>query len=280
MVAHRLREGVPIPVAAMQLLMQADTPEAARSALECVDAPIHGQLRRVADLIASNPDAWHTVRRLAGSARHAPVEGDAVAQWSELFDRLVRISPEGSVALYSLGSAQLLAEATGEIVTMLDAWGLLREAAAVLDIGCGIGRLEAALSARVAAITGLDIAPAMLDEARRRCGALPNVDFRRCSGSDLRGIANESVDLVALVDTLPYLILSGIEIAASLLADSARVLRPGGSVLVLNFSYRDDADADLADLARLAARGGLHFLRADWRPFESWDAPAFQLVKR
>ena len=38
--------------------------------------------------------------------------------------------------------------------------------------------------------------------------------------------------------------------------EAARVLKPSGHFLILNFSYRGDLDADRADISRLAARAG------------------------
>jgi hypothetical protein len=88
--------------------------------------------------------------------------GDAVAAIREQFDRAVAVAPEASVALYSLGSADIVDRATTEIV-------LLRPDAAVLDVGCGIGRLERFLAPQVGAITAIDVSAAMIEEARRRC---------------------------------------------------------------------------------------------------------------
>lgn len=170
-------------------------------------------------------------------------------------------------------------DSTAEIIELLDDWGLLDPDSAVLDIGCGMGRLEAALAPRVASVTGIDVSQAMLAAACLRCADLPNVRFLLSSGRDLEGIASESVDLVLLVDTLPYLILSGFALAARLCAESARVLAPGGSLLILNATYVGDADADLAELVQLADGARLEFHRADWRPLRSWDAPAFQLTR-
>ena len=76
-----------------------------------------------------------------------------VAAIREQFDRAVAVAPEAAVALYSLGSADILERATSEIVNRLAEWGLLRSDASVLDIGCGIGRIERALAPQVGAIT-------------------------------------------------------------------------------------------------------------------------------
>lgn len=291
--ARQLSEGDPPPIAAMQLLMQAATPAEADAALlvaqslepaavtddSALGSRAARSLRRVADLISDNPGAWYTVHRVARSIEHRPVAGDALGHWASLFDSLVRVSPEASVALYSLGNAHLLAESTVEIVQLLDTWGLLEPPPVVLDIGCGIGRLEAALASRVASMTGIDISQAMLEEAERRCCGLSNVRFALGKGSDLAGIKDESVDLLLLIDTLPYVMLSGSRLAAQLLAECRRVLEPGGSLLILNASYSGDADADLAELERLAECARLEVHRADWRPLGSWDAPAFQLTR-
>lgn len=290
--ARLVSDGEPPQIAAMQLLLQAETPAEAQAALLAAQMlPPAGALgdsnlpasrsasalRRIRDLIADNPGAWHTVHRVAASIAHRPVQGDALAHWANVFDGLVRLSPEGSVALYSLGDARLLEDATAEIVALLAERGLLDESTVVLDVGCGIGRLEAALAPHVASVYGIDISQAMLEEARRRCGHLANVRFALGSGSDLAGIADGSVDLLLLIDTLPYVMLSGPALAAKHFTESARVLERSGSLLVLNATYGGDADADLIELAQLAEWAGLEIHRADWRPLSSWDAPAFQL---
>jgi ubiquinone/menaquinone biosynthesis C-methylase UbiE len=69
------------------------------------------------------------------------------------------------VALYSLGSPDILDRATSEIVARLAEWELLRLDLMVLDIGCGIGRVERALAPHVGAITGIDVSPCMIGES-------------------------------------------------------------------------------------------------------------------
>ena len=279
--AQCAERGASAPVTAMRLLMEADSPELAHDALR--RSARHGaltahHLERVADLIARHPTGWATVRAVARAARHEPAPRGA-AHWSTIFDRLVHISPEASVALYSLGSPNLLARATEEIVALLCEWGLLSPAPTVLDIGCGIGRLEAALAPCARAITGLDVSPAMIAEARKRHGALENVRFEVSDGVRLTGIDEGSVDLVTLVDTFPYLFLSEGDLPERQVLEAARVLRSGGSLLVFNVSYRGDLQADRADLTRFADAAGLHLLRWEPSPFSIWDAPAAQLTK-
>jgi len=274
---------LPTRVAAMHLLMEAESPQAAQTAvlraLQSTGAPGAQRLHHLEGLVAEHPQAWTTVHAILAQVQHSPTAGDSVARWAGLFDAAVRISPEASVALYSLGSPRLLAAATLEIVALLSQWGLLGLDRTVLDIGCGIGRLDAALSPLSAAVVGIDISPGMIAQARTRCAGFPNVRLLLGSGHDLAGIADCSIDLVVLVDTLPYLLLSEGELAGRYFAEIARVLHASGDALILNFSYRDDLSADRNDLERLIQPLGLSLARAVERPCASWDAPAFHLVK-
>jgi len=170
--------------------------------------------------------------------------------------------------------------ATLEVVAALSDWGLLGLERTVLDIGCGIGRLEAALSPLSGAVIGLDVSAAMIEQARTRCAGFPNVRLLLGSGHDLAGIADDSVDLTVLVDTFPCLLLSEGELAERLLAEIARVLRVGGDLVILGFSHRDDVVSERRDLERLAQPRGLSLARTVTRACASWDAPAFHLTKR
>lgn len=274
---------MPARVAAMHLLMEADSPEAAQEAMLRVRAASGasgaGRLHDLESLIAEHPRAWTTVRAILASVQHRPVTGDSIARWAGLFDAAVRISPEASVALYSLGSPRLLAAATLEVISVLTQWGLLGLDRTVLDVGCGIGRLETALSPLTAAVIGVDVSSGMIAEARARCAGFPNVRILLGSGHDLAGVADGSVDLTLLVDTVPYLFLSEGELVGRYLAEVSRVSRAGADVVILNFSYRDDVDADRFDLERLAEPLGLSLAGMSEHPCASWDAPAFHLVR-
>jgi SAM-dependent methyltransferase len=206
--------------------------------------------------------------------------GDGVDAIRRQFDSAVALAPEASVALYSLGSAEILDRATSEIVARLVEWNLLRRASTILDIGCGIGRIERALAPHVGAITGIDVSPGMLEEARRRCGDLWNVDFEQCDGRDLGSYSARRFDLILAVDSFPYLFAAGPEIVSRHLQDSARILRPGGAVVILNFSYRgDEEEADRSDVERLAGICGFKVERAGTRDFKLWDGLTFLLSR-
>jgi hypothetical protein len=58
--------------------------------------------------------------------------------------------------------------------------------------------------------------------------------------------------------------------------EAARVLRPGGDLLIFNLSYRGDLDCDRADLAALAG-DRFAVVRDGTRDLRLWDAPAFHL---
>jgi SAM-dependent methyltransferase len=148
----------------------------------------------------------------------------------------------------------------------------------VLDLGCGIGRVSAALAPRCRSVLGLDVSPNMVAEARRRHGVVPGLRFDMTSGTGLGALASASSDLVLAVDSFPYVMQAGRAIADRHLADAARVLRPGGGALaILNLSYRGDLDADRADAVRWAAAGGWALAINGAAPFVLWDGAAFLL---
>jgi len=200
-----------------------------------------------------------------------------VARVAAAFDRAVAVAPEASVAAYSLNDAAALAAATGEIAAWLAREGLVGPDRDVLDLGCGIGRVSAALAPLCRSVLGLDVSPNMVAEARRRHAGVPNLRFGTTPGTDLSALGEASFDLVLAVDSFPYVVQAGAAVADRHLADTARVLRPGGALAVLNLSYRGDPEADRADAARWAAAGGWTLAVDGGAPFALWDGTAFLL---
>jgi SAM-dependent methyltransferase len=201
----------------------------------------------------------------------------AIATIREQFDRAVAIAPEAAVALYSLGSAETLGRATAEIAARLDEWGLLGPKVTALDIGCGIGRLEIALAPRVRAMTGIDVSPGMIDEAQKRCTGLANVDFAVCDGAGLAALASCRFDLILAVDAFPYLVAADPAFAERHIADAAQLIPSGCALVILNYSYRGDLDADRSDVADLSQRYGFRVERNGTRDFTLWDGVTFLL---
>ena len=223
------------------------------------------------------------VDRLAGeiardSGDHAALDPQGgVARIAAFFDRAVDHSPEASVALYSLGDPAILAAATAEIVAWLLARGLLGGRADVLDLGCGVGRVAAALAPSCRSVLGLDVSPKMVAEARRRCAGIEGLRFEATGGRDLDGLPPASLDLVLAVDSFPYVIQAGEGVAERHVAGAARALRGGGALVLLNLSYGRDLAADRADAAAWAGRHGFAVEADGDRPFAIWDAVAFVL---
>jgi len=201
----------------------------------------------------------------------------AVARVAAAFDRAVAVAPEASVAAYSLNDPETLAAATGEVVDWLAREALIAPDRDVLDLGCGIGRVSAALAPRCRSVLGLDPSPNMVAEARRRHGAAPGLRFDTTPGTDLSALPVASFDLVLAVDSFPYIVQAGAAVADRHFADATRALRPGGAFAILNLSYRGDLEADRADAARWAAAGGWTLAADGVAPFTLWDGTAFLL---
>jgi SAM-dependent methyltransferase len=208
--------------------------------------------------------------RLEAVARAGAVHGAGIGldATRAMFDRLVAISPEASVAAYSLGDPATLQRATVELVEWLRAEALLAGRPRVLDLGCGIGRVAAAIAPEAEAVLGLDISAGMIAAARARHAAIGNLRFAICGGGDLAGVADAAFDLVLAVDVFPYAVQAGL--AEGLLAEAARVTRPGGTVVILNWSYDDTA---------APAAHGLRPRCAAMRPFRLWDATVHRLAR-
>jgi CelD/BcsL family acetyltransferase involved in cellulose biosynthesis/SAM-dependent methyltransferase len=259
----------------MRVLIGATDRAEAERAVAAAPAAVRG-------LWAQHPGAFGLVHGVLGDAEHggvAPSPEGGVAAWADFFDRAVRTSPEGSVALYSIGDAGLLRAATEEVVGRLRDWGLVAPGRDVLDLGCGIGRIAAALAEEVGSVTGVDVSREMLAEARRRCAGWPNVRFVHGSGLDLEGLADGAFDLMLAVDSFPYLVQAGMSVAERHFYEARRVLRAGGALVVLQLSYRGDPALDRADVQRLADASGLVVLRAGLPAFAGWDALAFHLAR-
>ena len=282
-------------VALMQLLIETEDAAAVRATVDEVtrraasvsrssDSLLRDRVDDLTQLVVENEPGCERIAQMLrsnmDSSEMAPSIDEGIAFCERLFDWSVQQSEEASVALYSLGNPQLLERATREIIAQLELWNILSQKRVVLDIGCGIGRIAAELAPRVSKVYGIDVSTKMIDAALRRCASLTNVSLQKGSGRDLREFADESIDTAIAVDTFPYIYQSGADLVSMHFAESARVLRPGGDLVILNYSYRDDERADVADVTRFAAEHGFDVVIAGDRPFALWDGLAFHLRKK
>jgi cyclopropane fatty-acyl-phospholipid synthase-like methyltransferase len=260
----------------MQLLIETEDVASARAAVRGVD--------ELEQLIVANAAGCERIAAMlradVDSAKPARSVEEGIAFCERLFDWSVQQSEEASVALYSLGNPHLLALATAEIVSQLRAWGAVTRDTALLDIGCGIGRLLVALAPEIRSATGIDVSAEMVKAARRRCAPYPNVTVIKGDGRGLGQLDDESFDVAVAVDSFPYLRQSGYALVERFFAESARVLKPGGQFVILNYSYSEDDDTDAKEVRSLAARNGLEVRLAGERPFELWDGLAFRMTKQ
>ena len=229
----------------------------------------HEGCERVADMLREHPDP---------ATMSGPPE-EVIATFRRFFNRSVTRNEEASIAAYSLGDPGVLSQVTDEIMSLLDEWGLLDPDHKVLEIGSGIGRMQAALSPRVAEAHGIDIAPKMVETARRRCAGLPNVHFALSSGRDLADFPDERFDLVLAVDSFPYVHQAGPAVVERHFEEAARVLTPGGEFVILHFSYRDTIETDRHDVRRLCRATGFSLVMNGAQPFKLWDGVVFRCRK-
>lgn len=114
-------------------------------------------------------------------------------------------------------------------------------ASAVLDLGCGPGEMTAELARRFGAecrLTGLDLAPGMLDEARRRHGTAIRW---LCADAAELPLADHGLDLV--VSNLAIQWCPDLE---AVLGEVHRVLRPGGRAVINTLGPGTLAEVDRA----------------------------------
>ncbi|MBR0872743.1 class I SAM-dependent methyltransferase [Bradyrhizobium tropiciagri] len=118
-----------------------------------------------------------------------------------------------------------------------------------LDVGCGEGRFCRILKTAGVSPIGIEPTAALLDAARQRD---PSGDYRRGRAEQLE-FADASFDLV-----VSYITLVDIPDFRSAIREMARVVRPGGSLLIANLTGFTSAGAEQGWIRDEAGRR-LHF---------------------
>jgi ubiquinone/menaquinone biosynthesis C-methylase UbiE len=111
----------------------------------------------------------------------------------------------------------------------LDRAGFAPAGKAMLELGCGAGRMTHSFALQFDRVIALDISAQMLDRARKILQSAGNIEWRQANGVDLRGVPNESMDFA-----FSYLVLQHLPDGKSVFSyirELMRVLREQGICL-------------------------------------------------
>jgi ArsR family transcriptional regulator len=167
---------------------------------------------------------WHLVRDQVGATPSA--RQDLVRAERVMHERRTM-----SQAFFSSRAGQwdrVRAELYGTRGDLTPLAALLDPSFVVGDLGCGSGQTSATLAPFVQRVIAVDESTAMLGAARERIGHHANVELRAGRLEDL------PVDDAALDMAVLSLVLHFVVDPTAVFAEAARVLRPGGVLLVVD----------------------------------------------
>ena len=137
------------------------------------------------------------------------------------------------------------------VVAMVASSLASREPGVALDAACGTGRFAEFLAKRGHRVIGVDSSPDMLAHARRR---VPDAEFRLAE-LDRLPLPDDSVDVIVCALALVH-----VPRLHPVLAEFARVLRPGGDLVI------SDIHHELVTRARRSPPAARRASRASYPP--------------
>jgi ArsR family transcriptional regulator len=184
-------------------------------------------------------DLDHGARRLWQVVREQVAASPAARRDAERLRQVLAERRTRSEEFFASSAGQwdrLRAELFGSRTELLPLLGLLGSDSVVGDLGCGTGQLTQALAPFVGRVIAVDASAAMLRAARTRVDGQDNVEIRRGELEALP-IDDAALDVACLVLVLPYL-----ADPALVFGEAARVLKPGGRLLVTDMLPHDNAE--------------------------------------
>jgi ubiquinone/menaquinone biosynthesis C-methylase UbiE/DNA-binding transcriptional ArsR family regulator len=172
---------------------------------------------------------WALVREQVGST-------PAAAQDQRRFQAALAERRTKSQEFFSSSAAQwdrLRDELFGERFHLAALAGFANSEWTVGDLGCGTGQVSAALAPFVARVIAVDASAAMLQAARKRLHDFDSVDLRR---GELEALP---VDDARLDAATLMLVLHHVPEPERALAEVARVLKPGGRLIIVDMLPHD-----------------------------------------
>jgi ubiquinone/menaquinone biosynthesis C-methylase UbiE len=198
-----------------------------------VSARAEGTSRRYAmpgaELDPAARRLWHLVRDQVGATPSA--RQDLVRAERVMHERRTM-----SQAFFSSRAGQwdrVRAELYGTRGDLTPLAALLDPSAIVGDLGCGSGQTSATLAPFVERVIAVDESSAMLAAAHERVGHHANVELRSGRLEDLP-VDDGSLDMAVL-----SLVLHFVVDPSAVFAEAARVLRPGGCLLVVDMEQHE-----------------------------------------
>ena len=185
------------------------------------------RLYRQASLGSSSRQIWDTVRsEVAGTA--------AGQQDDQRLTAVLAARRERSAAFFSAAAGdweRVREELFGTSAELLPLLALLDPEMVIADLGCGTGQISRSLAPFVRRVIGVDASDAMLEAASAHVPA--NVELRAGQLEHLP-INDAEADCALLLLVLHYVVDP-----VAVLAESARVLKPGGRLLVVDMMPHD-----------------------------------------
>lgn len=155
----------------------------------------------------------------------------------ELWNTLSRKSRLGFVSHLQKGAVwdEEEFQVTGErfverMMERLEEYGSVEPAdAAILEIGCGVGRFLRPLASRSNTVTGIDFSEEMLRAAASYCADFPNVSLIQNDGASLQQLEDASFDYCVTAGVFQH--ITHIDIIAQYCREALRVLKDHGLFL-------------------------------------------------
>ena len=181
-----------------------------------------GALPRLWELVRTEVATSPEARKDAERARHVIVRREARDRG--FFD--------GSAGQWD----EVRSELFGARAELLPLLGLLDQDAVIGDLGAGTGHLALAVAPFVSRVIAVDGSEAMLGVARARLAGVENVELREGQLEALP-IEEASLDLAVLNLVLTYATSPG-----EVIAEAARVVKPGGRVLLVDLQEHEQVE--------------------------------------
>lgn len=181
-------------------------------------------------------DLGPAARRLWGLLREQTATAPVTAQDDQRLASILAERRTRSQTFFATAAGQwdrLRREMFGERFDLHALAALLDEEWVVGDLGCGTGQITAALAPFVRRVIAVDGSRAMLKAARQRLATLANVEVRQ-GELDALPIDDTALDAAALCLAVHHL-----ADPPAVLRETARVLRPGGRVLLVDMLEHD-----------------------------------------